>query len=167
MSTTLWIETVKGIESEHTSPAKYEMFLELNQDFLFELFINEELLQLYLSIDEIRCIKPNWGEAQLNKTDRLEKKDREEYIVLLQDTMTSNSSENLNKFLKRKGITSDKINDRAKSSNEVLRIVRKLVSGLGDNHVVVIKFREEIDSLLDFLRKKSEKGQQILIEFMD
>lgn len=167
MSTTLWIETVKGVESEDIDSGGHETFLELSEDFLFDLFTNEEILKLYLSIDEIRFIRPNWGEVQLNTTDSLGKNDKEEYIALLQETISSNSSENLDRFLKRKGITSEKISDRAKSPNEVLKIVVKLISGLGDSHVIVIKFRDEINKLLDFLNKKSIKSEEILIEFMD
>lgn len=167
MSTTLWIETAKGIELEGIDPAGHETFLELSEDFLLDLFINEELLKLYLSIDEIRYIRPNWGEVELNTTDCLAKNDKEEYLALLRETMISNSSKNLDMFLRKKGITSDKISDRAKSPNEVLKIVLKLISGLGDSHVIVIKFREEINRLLDFLSKKSINEEQILIEFMD
>mgnify|MGYP003577624007 CR=1 FL=1 len=167
MSTTLWIETVKGKESERIHSDIHETFLELSEDFLFDLFSNEELLKLYLSIDEIRCIRPNWGEVQINTTDSLEKNDKEEYIALLQETMASNSSKNLDKFLKGKGIRSDKIRDRAKSAKDVLKVIRKLISGLGYNHMIVIKFREEIDRLLDFLSKKSRKAEQIFIEFKD
>ena len=67
----------------------------------------------------------------------------------------------------RKGIRSDKIRDRAKSAKDVLKVIRKLISGLGYNHMIVIKFREEIDRLLDFLSKKSRKAEQIFIEFKD
>lgn len=167
MSTTLRIETVKGIESGDIDPARHETFLELNEEFLFDLFINKEVIKLYLSTDEISYIRPNWGEVEFNTTDSLENNDKEKYLALLRETMTSNSSKNLDMFLKRKGIISDKIFDRAKSPNEVLRIVCKLLAGLGDNHVLVIKFREDIGRLLDFLNRKSLRKEKILIEFMD
>jgi hypothetical protein len=68
--------------------------------------------------------------------------------------MKTNSMKNLESFLYEKGITSDKLSDRAKSPEEVKRILKKIITRFGAEHKLIRKFENEFKMFLKFLEKK-------------
>lgn len=68
MSTVLWIEkvTIEEINSERQEQNRD--YLELSEEFLYNIIVNEEMLKSILTNKEIDLIKPNWGEIQLKST---------------------------------------------------------------------------------------------------
>ena len=167
MSTKLWLDSVSDLEINNNLQGDAGEYIELSEGFLYEVIVNEELLRAYLSEKEIELIRPNWGEIELKSTKVLKGKDRENYLSLLQEVMRTNSTKNLDLFLYEKGITSDKLVDRAKSPQEILKVLNKIVAGLGKDHELSKRFKSDINTFRAFLRQKIQNGEKILIEFVD
>jgi hypothetical protein len=167
MSTVLVIVAVDEIAIRNDSRHTDADSIELSEEFLYDFFVDTTILNSSLTKWEIELIRPNWGEIELRTTDTLDPIERAEYLRLLQEVIHTNDNSNLDKFLRGKSITSIRLVDRAKPPNEVLRIVDKLITGLGEGSRVVVRVRSEIERLRTFLNRRIKNNERILIEFSD
>jgi hypothetical protein len=61
MSTKLWIDTLSDSEIQNNHQNDDGDYIELSEEFLYEVIVNEEILKLCLHEEEIELIRPNWG----------------------------------------------------------------------------------------------------------
>lgn len=142
-------------------------YLELGEGFLQEIITNKGFLLTCLSAQELELIRPNWGVIELRRTDVLKDDKREQYLALLQETIKTNSSKNLDQFLYDNGIISASLADRAKSPKAIIRIIEKVYKAVQEEPTLRHRFHFAFQAYLDFLSDRIDKSEKVLIEFVD
>ena len=167
MSTKLLIDTLNDEEINNNHQIGDGEYIELSEEFLYDVIVNEKILKSCLSEKEIELLRPNWGDIQLKSTNILEGQDREHYLYLLEEVIKTYSTKRLNAFLNEKGITSNKLCDRAKSPHEIKKIIEKIIRKFENEFKKINKFGSEFQKLIEFLDNKIQNKEKILIEFID
>ncbi|MEM6801104.1 MAG: hypothetical protein AAF696_06845 [Bacteroidota bacterium] len=167
MSTHLHIyaHTSKQLEANDESELADDILL--NTKFLYEVIVNDDFLSKFLNKDEIKTIRPDWGIEYLKPTSSLTAEKREIYLSLLKEVMKTNSPKNLNKFLYEHGLESDKLIDRVKSAEEVLKVMEKIKQEISSNNTFSDFIWNELERMMAFLRKRIELGEKVSMEYED
>tara|TARA_R110002051_G_scaffold155492_1_gene227536 strand:- start:90 stop:587 length:498 start_codon:yes stop_codon:yes gene_type:complete len=165
MSTKLFIDSISKNEINLNLKKLESDSIELNEDFLFDFFVNNEILEQSLDIKEIDLIRPNWGEIQMKSTDSLKGVKKEKYLKILKESIKTNSLKKLDKFLYNNGITSNNLGDRSKCPEKVKEIIEKLQKWNKKKNYNL--YQKEFNDIIVFLNIRIEKREKILIEFID
>lgn len=163
------VKVIKNPQGEIQYPVDEEFeYLTLSRDFTNEILTATEGLSKFLSSEEIDLIQPNWGRAELKSTDTFSPVKREEYLELLREVIRTNSDKRLNQFLVNEGIISFELKDLKRDPQAVLHIIERIENKIESaeiKEVILDEFQEEFKRLKDFLIKRINSDEYILIEY--
>lgn len=166
MGVRLLIDAVTEEEIRLNQQDDNDEYIDLQRNFLYDVFLDEEFLSNCLPENEIKLIQPNHGVVQFNPTSILTKEKRAIYLELLREVMRTNNSQNLDRFLYENRIYSEKLIDRVKSPKAVKTVIEKVEQWIQKEQHANQVFKEEFDQVFSFLDQRIMNNEKILIEFL-